>query len=318
MMHELHPALLSWLPVFPTCKCLEISDLAALSAWTDRFPAYSDFDAGSLWSWDYRGKIQLSRLHGNLVLLLPDYTTGEPYFTFLGERRCQETAIELLRAGPSLGLSHALRFVPQSVVVQLDQRVLQIDPDPDNHDYIAQVASLASYDGPEFAEKRRHASMFSRKVPSHQVVPIDVSAPACRKDIERLVSLWNEEKGRRSQVQDNHEHLAIMRCLDAASELNIIAFGTFCDDVMAAFWILGEKSKATCISHFEKADTSRYPGIFPHFKREVARQLLAMDKQSINLEQDLGIAGLRRSKRSYARGNMLLKHRVTLRDPTTP
>jgi hypothetical protein len=59
-----------------------------------------------------------------------------------------------------------------------------------------------------------------------------------------------------------------------------------------------------------KGDTN-YKGVYSFLVSESARQLLKKGKKYTNIEQDLGLPGLRQAKRSYAPAVMLKKYTIT-------
>ena len=67
-------------------------------------------------------------------------------------------------------------------------------------------------------------------------------------------------------------------------------------------------------THFEKADIANFPGIGSFLNQQVANVLASRGIQYINIEQDLGIAGLRMSKRSYDPCGYLRKFSVSYRE----
>ena len=80
------------IPEFPEFKKLELSDKEDVEAFTKKFPPYSDFNFVSMWSWDIKGEMRLSILNGNLVVRFTDYITGDPFYSFLGNNKTNETA----------------------------------------------------------------------------------------------------------------------------------------------------------------------------------------------------------------------------------
>ena len=87
---------------------------------------------------------------------------------------------------------------------------------------------------------------------------------------------------------------------------------TFLRNSLSAFWILGILEDGYSISHFEKADTVSHQGVFAFVKKQVAHLLTEKGTTHVNLELDLGIPGLRRSKSSYAPHKHLRKYVVRL------
>lgn len=84
------------IPEFPEFKKLELSDKKDIEQFTSKFPPYSDFNFVSMWSWDIKGEMRVSQLNDNLVVRFTDYLTGEPFYSFLGNNKVNDTAEKLL------------------------------------------------------------------------------------------------------------------------------------------------------------------------------------------------------------------------------
>src|SRR3989344_4278099 len=116
-----HPhAVFVGLPEFPKFKNLELSDKEAIEKITHKFPPYSDFNFVSMWSWDVKGEMRVSTLHGNLVVRFTDYLTGQPFYSFLGDSKVNETAEALLQLSKEEGLKAELKLVPEDSIKKLD------------------------------------------------------------------------------------------------------------------------------------------------------------------------------------------------------
>src|SRR3989344_6357117 len=109
------------IPEFPEFKNLELSDKEDVEKFTGKFPPYSDFNFVSMWSWDIKGEMRLSMLNENLVVRFTDYLTGEPFYSFLGDNKVNETVEELLEFSKKESLPLELKLIPEEVVKDLDQ-----------------------------------------------------------------------------------------------------------------------------------------------------------------------------------------------------
>ena len=107
------------IPSFPSFKRLELSDRPEVEALLQPHPPYSDFNFASLWCYDTRGLSRLSMLHGNLVVQISDYLTGEPALSFLGVQRVADTAGALLDHAAKHQLCPTLRLVPEMAAAPL-------------------------------------------------------------------------------------------------------------------------------------------------------------------------------------------------------
>ena len=84
------------LPLYPTFKKLELSDKEIFEEHTKKFPPYSDYNFVSIWSYNTEDNVTFSFLNDNLVMKLNDYITNEPFYTFLGTNKAEETINNLL------------------------------------------------------------------------------------------------------------------------------------------------------------------------------------------------------------------------------
>ena len=66
--------------------------------------------------------------------------------------------------------------------------------------------------------------------------------------------------------------------------------------------------------HIEKADTN-YEGIFPMINQQYVLHECE-DVELINREEDMGVEGMRKAKRSYNPMKMIEKHLISTRDLT--
>jgi hypothetical protein len=72
----------------------------------------------------------------------------------------------------------------------------------------------------------------------------------------------------------------------------------FVDGLLRGFTVFEQVTKEYAILSFQKADKS-YPGIFEFLNHSIALYLHKRGCMFMNMEQDLGIPGLRQAKRKY-------------------
>lgn len=297
-------------PHFPKFKFLELSDEVAIRDVTYKHPPYSDYDFTSMWSWNLKGQMMVSHLYGNLVVKFADYVTGSPFYSFLGTRKVDATARTLLDHSADEGLPQILKIIPEISAQKLDRELFVVAEDADHADYVLAVEKLSSYDGPELAGKRRAVSQFLRRTPVFRFEVLNLESPQVDADIRALFSLWLVQKNVATIYEEEHEYVALRRCLESPLAKNLLATGVYVDDQLAAFWLIGLPGNGYAVSHFEKAATIAHGSIFPFLKQKTGELLAQKGIMYINLEQDLGIAGLRTSKTSYFPQQFLRKYSV--------
>ncbi len=96
----------------------------------------------------------------------------------------------------------------------------------------------------------------------------------------------------------SEEQRAIAEAFAAYDELGLYGGVLRVDGRVAAFTYGSELTPEMFCTHIEKADAS-YEGVFPMINRCFARALAARGYKYVNREEDMGLAGLRRSKMSY-------------------
>ena len=251
----------------------------------------------------------VSELNGNLVVRFTDYKTDEPFLSFLGSNKPSETALSLLEYCAANGLPSHLKLMPEISVKGIDPQRFQIEEDRDNFDYITSVYRLHTYSGAELSAKRRQHALFSRRNKNFIFRQLDLSDQKTMEDVRNLFSIWLVNKNEHLPAEQEHEFIALQRCLSVQSP-SLIATGIFIEESLTAFWILEDIGNGYTISHFEKADLNQHIGISPYLKQKTAEILHKRELVYVNLEQDLGIPGLRKNKESYYPQHFLKKFAV--------
>jgi hypothetical protein len=172
----------------------------------------------------------------------------------------------------------------------------------DDSDYLYTRVKIAEFPGRALAPKRNLVKQFLENYEA-RVVPYN------REHLKGCLSIlesWQSSfKGAHSDFPPNREGL------EMAEKLGLSGFVVYVGEEPAGF-VLGEEGcKDHYIIHFAKASTS-YKGIYPFLFQESAKRLEHENISMLNLEQDLGEAGLRQSKLSYEPDSMLHKVRLSL------
>lgn len=300
------------LPVFPNFKPLEITDKSEISALTKIHKPYSDFGFTSIFSWDTRQDIEISSLNKNLVLKFSDYINGSKFFTFIGDNAVDETIEKLLDYAGRHGLTPELKLMPETVVNLIkDKARFSILEDRDNFDYILSVEDQITLPGKDHAKRRYVLNKFHTTYGDNlRISKLNLSDRAVQAQVIDMFERWEKSMGKeRSETES--ELVAIKRLMDHVEELDVQLLGVFINDSLAGFSIYEIVQDNYGVIHFEKADVT-FKGIFQYLKHAAAKELYANKQVYINIEQDLGIAGLRESKSSHHPVHFLKKYTVRL------
>jgi uncharacterized protein len=301
------------IPAFPDFKIVSMSDKGAVEGHTHRFAPYSDFNFTSLWAWDASGERMISELNGNLVVRFTDYDTREPFLSFLGTHATEDTARMLIAFCQTSGLPTTLRLMPELSVKDMRPSVLTVEEDRANHDYIYTAHDLGGFHGRRYHSKKNNLNRFRSDHDDARLRMINLGDQAEQLQILEALKLWAATKkpADNSEHELSHERSAIERLCLTANSHELVATVLLSRATMLAFSIDEILPDNYSICHFAKSD-SRFRGALEFLTHAKAGNFTARGGVFINLEQDLGIENLRRSKLSFRPHSFLKKYRVAL------
>jgi len=298
------------IPQFPTKKHLELSDKEEIEHITKQFLPYSDFTFISLWSYDTQENREISMLHNNLVVLSTDYLTTEKLYSFIGTNLVSQTIQTLLQDAKVHDYIPRLEMIPE-VCVEKEREVLEqtfsISDDRDNFDYVLSLSEILSDSNTHHYGKKKHYRNFLEAYPHISVKESDRSDPLVQEQVLQVFENWRVQKGA-SEVDSANERTAITRTLKT-KELSAILLCLFDREKMIAFGIGSVCGQEYGEYHFLKVDPA-YKDIYTAMYIEMARLLAQKGCQYLNIEQDLGIPGLRTSKEQWEPTKYLKKYLI--------
>ena len=295
------------IPKFPLFKNIEWNDRTDVQAFTSGFQPYSDFNFTSMYSWNTREKMMISELNGNLVVLFYDYLTGEPFLSFIGTNDIPATACRLLEYSERHYQTRGLRLIPEQVALHLPETDFVATPDNDSNDYILSVPYLANFD--TLARSSNKAAYFCQKFlrhyPDHsiKVCPLNDSLTH---DCTELFKRW--AKTNTLNHWELNEYSAFERFIRRKENNNSVV-SLYDGQTMIAFASYEVTCPDNALIHFAKADKG-YDGVYYALLFYVAKTLNEANVCHLNIEQDMGLEGLRQSKRKYKPEYYLKKYIV--------
>jgi len=299
------------IPIFPEFKKLEYSDKSEVEEITRKYYPYSDFNFISMWSWNILGKIEISKINGNLATLFTDYITDEPFYSFIGNNKVVETAISLIDFSEEMGDDAQLKLIPEVAAEKISTEAgLMVTEDLDNFDYMYQLEKLRTYDGNKLRGRRNLSTRFQKGFLKNSYIkilnPIDMDE---RKEIFGLLETWVSMK--KTDINEN-EFEAIKRAMNIEGPQDLVFVGLFINEILSGFVINEILKDEHVILHFEKADLN-YVGVYSYLMQENAKILYNFGKRVLNYEQDLGLPGLRLAKKAYYPSHYLKKYIISRR-----
>lgn len=300
------------IPEFPKWKSLDFSDREEVEKIVSVFSPYSDFNFFSMWCWDVKGEMQVSKLNGNLVVLFNDYLTGEPFISFIGKEKIKETAKALIEYSKVNFNKGHLKLIPEDVAFLFGgDKDFEIIPDRDAFDYVYEVEHIANmHNWPQHSSGKNVRRILKDNL-DYNIEHFDLSGIQSNKFLA-LFEQWVKSKNL-GHYEDVSEYNAFEKILSSKSK-DLFAVGLCVEKELVGFTVYQICSSEDAISHFAKADKTFLKEATDLLNWEEAKILKEQGIKHFNWEQDLGIKGLRMSKEKYQPKKMLYKFIVKLRE----
>ena len=295
--------------MFPELKRLTLEDRPALLPLLAQAPQPTcDYSFASLYIWQDCEVPSYAMLDGSLCILL-EPRGALPYFL---QPLGGDKSLETFRA--CLERSGRVSRAGESLVSRLDSREFRIVPLRDNSDYLYRLSDLASLEGKKYDGKRNQINKFTRNHPDFEfrkLTELDLE-PALK-----VFATWardREKAGAQALEPDlsvECQTKVLKRAFEGYRGLGMIGGGIFVGGELKGFSIGSELNPKTAVIHIQYADAS-LPGIYQAVLWQACRNLF-QGYELINLEEDLGIPGLRKTKLSYHPLCIEPKFKITLR-----
>lgn len=297
------------LPIFPEMKHLELSDREMIERYVEQFPPYSDFNFTSLFCWDTENTVRVAELNGNLIVKFQDYTEDDMFYSLLGENRLRETIDSVLEYARKEDI-YDLKLIPEFVVKNLKRKKgLAITEDRDHRDYILSVEDHVRQEGTKFHAKRRKIRRFLEEHGDDLDMRIlALGEEQVRRDVLKVFDNWAESQNRHDHEVAS-ERQAIERLLNHYHDMAITPFGKYHGRNLVGFLFIEIVGNDYAIGHFEKADAEK-DGAFQYLQHQILLYLYDRGVKFYNIEQDLGLEGLRRSKKAMNPVHFLKKYTI--------
>lgn len=291
---------------YPKLEDISYEHKQLLDSYGKKYGYYSDFNFTSLYSYNVSGQNKIALFDNNLVITLQDYTTGNPYLTFLGDNNAKYTIDFLLQMSETKGYGKELKLVPEvSITAIIDDPNYTITEDRDSFDYICSTNDIAELRGNKYFAHRNLIKRLKQAYPELKTVHLELADSKIQKDIFTVFSDWQK-----SHAQDySAEESALQKLFELVSRIEYFAIGVYIENQMIGYSIEEILDSENCIGHFEKAD-KKYKGIYQYLENYACKHTATLGIKYLNLEQDLGIPGLRKHKTLWRPINFLKKYTV--------
>jgi len=323
------------IPIYPAFRQIEKEDKAVFELAFKRYPPrISEFTFTNLFAWREAYKFQLSKLDGLLIICF-ELSEKKRFLCPIGEGnlrgtierilkdrngefvRLPEEAKELLvnepafiptlqnrglRAADGVGRDSAPKGREEKELQALARVGFTIEPDRDNADYLYKTRDLIELKGQKYDAKRNFIKKFRARNEYEYVKLRPENIQECL-DFEEC---WCSAKLCDTIQSLSDERQAFKIMLANFSEFNLVGGAIRIRGKVEAVVLAEALNPDTLVLHIMKADPDiegLYQTILNEFLGREARGF-----EYVNMEQDLGVPGLRKSKLSYQPCQLLMKY----------
>jgi uncharacterized protein len=283
------------IPEFPDLRSLTIDDHKLLAERLSHVEsAICDLSPANLFIWRDCEKPSVTQVGSSLCILIEPHSLPAYFLEPVGgSRRTDAVRVCLTRTGCVSRCSKAL-------VDALPAEEYDIRPLRDHFDYIYRTQALAELKGKKFDGKRNQIRKFIGNFPKYELRPLDSSRFSSAMELFRK---WGESRGGTGSAAGSPsftvecQRHALEKAFQDYTRLGLAGAGIEVQGELQGFIIASVASHETAVVHFQYAN-AELSGIYQVLLRDACRLLFA-GCAYVNLEEDLGIAGLRRTKLSY-------------------
>lgn len=294
------------IPLFPDFKPITLEDKEMIDAYLRLHPPLcSEYTFTNLFAWAPSYGLQISKF-GDGFLILRKTDKELSFLQPLVHKQARDAVLACLDFLKTRVKRPIIERIGEDFMeyALFGKTGLDIHEDRDNFDYLYDTQELITLRGKKFHDKRNHLNNFIKNF-RYNYIPITSSL------IMQCMEFAHEWCNDRECEKDNgltREECATYRMLKHFDELDIKG-GTIEIDGRVCAMTMGERlNHDTLVIHIEKARTGiqgLYQAINWEFLRHEAGNL-----KFVNREQDLGLPGLRRAKKSYNPVRMIRKYRI--------
>lgn len=268
-------------------------------------PVTSELTFTNLYMWRELYRPQLGELAGCLAVVC--HVPGEAPFALppFGPGEHAEAVAGLCRAMAAAGAEPRLARAPQALADALEPGSYTITPTPEHSDYVYLARELIDLPGRRFHKKKNHLNKFLKNN-DFEYKRLDGELVESVLDMQNA---WCQLRDCDSQPGLANEDQAIFNALSDFDRLDCLGGAIVIGGSVEAFTLGEPLNDVTAVVHIEKANPD-IDGLYAAINNLFCRDAWG-EMEYVNREQDLGLAGLRKAKRSYQPHHMVDKHLIT-------
>lgn len=290
-------------------KNFELKDKKLIESYTKPWNiGCSDLSFANLFIWGADGKMQYVIEDDVLYIKLNFKSFPEFFWPPIPKKGSKHDYRELVcRAFEYLENKNIVPVIrniwePFKEIIEKSCPELDIEPAEIAWDYVYSREKLATLKGKKLHGKRNHINKFMQENPDWEYKKL---VPSMYEDCIAVYDGWKESKDL-SEDEFANERRSVVLALTNMEELGLTGGAILLDGKIKAFTVGERLNDDMQLIHIEKAD-SEINGLFPMINQQYVLHECA-DVQYINREEDMGVEGMRKAKRSYYPDFMVKKY----------
>ena len=303
------------LPEFPAFRDLTLADRPLIDTLlTAAQPQISELSFGSLFMWRDSEPVQLSRVD-DTVLMQSTHEDGNLYLLPPLGKKPLPAVLGLLKQvasdrTPRLPLLYGISATQAEELQALGAK---IEPCRHHWDYVYLTGELADLPGDKYHAKRR---LITRCLSRYHCEYAEITSPVIEQCLQ-LEARWCRLRNLEDTPDLAAECRAIKQLFEHYRDLGVFGGVMYVDGTIEAFVVAERLNHDTAVVHAEKANPA-IKGLYQVINQQFC-QKIQPDFKFVNREQDLGIPGLRKAKKSYYPHHMVEKYIAHIADtPSLP
>ena len=294
------------IPAWPELKTVTIDDRLWIAKGLKPLPRQTcELTLGNLYIWADYDRPQATCLNGNICLLMNPLAESPHFLEPLGRNKLAETIATCLEQG------YRVSRISEDCADLLPADRFELTELRSHFDYVYLRADLVELKGKKYDGKRNHIKRFRTGHPEYVFEPLRA---ADEQEALELFEHWfklREESKFFPRLAYTAQRAAIVNAFKWFQELHLFGCALRLEGKMRGFTLASELNPEMVSLHFMYGDPA-YPGISQVMLWEAASKCYSGYK-FLNLEQDLGIPGLRSAKLSWQPVKLEKKFEVKLK-----
>ena len=271
-----------------------------------------EFSFANLYLWDHQG---FAYRHDH-VILFSQYDRRSVYLWPVGQGDKKAVVDAIIADAAARGIPCRITGLSEEAKATLEALhpgQFLFHPDEASYDYVYDIHDLADLQGQKYHGKRNHLNRFHEAYPHCRVHHLGKEAVAHAREMAKE---WYAMRLRENPDADFLlEEAAIEKALRDYRELEMEGLVLESGGEVLGFTLASRLSEDTFDVHFEKARPD-VQGAYAAVNCALTRYLRNKypEVRFIDREEDMGLEGLRRAKRSYHPHHMIKKYWACLRE----